>query len=280
MLQLIQIPVLHDNTVWMLVKDTPHGRDALVVDPPEIEPVLGALAREGATLRTILSTHHHADHVGANAELVRRTGASVVGNGADRSRIPALFEATAPGEFVSALGLTFRVLDVAAHTRAHIAYALDAPVDVVIRHGHEGVARAIERLAHRPVLFVGDSLFHAGCGRLFEGTPDDLVRVMRTLAAEDPRALVCCAHEYTASNLAFAVSVVDDERVRARLASLDDEKGATGSSLPDTLARELETNPFLLVLDDARRATLAQRLGVNDDVVTVMGAMRAAKDTF
>jgi hydroxyacylglutathione hydrolase len=278
---LVQIPVLRDNTVWMLVNETAHGKDALVVDPPETKPVLDAIAHAGATLRAILCTHHHADHVGANVELAAMTGAIVVGNGADRARIPALTDATAPGARVDVIGLSFRVLDVAAHTRAHIAYALDTPVDTVVRHGHDGAAHPVAHLAHRPVLFVGDALFLGGCGRLFEGTPDDLVRALSTLSREDPRALVCCAHEYTMSNLAFACALLDDdEPSRTRRDAAHATLAREASTLPGTLDEERRTNVFLRVLDDDTRPRIARSLGLDDgaSVVDVMGALRSAKD--
>ena len=278
LLRLLQIPVLTDNTAWLLVE----GARAVVVDPPEPAPVLEAIAREGARLTHILTTHHHADHTGANLALVHATGAVVVGNAHDRARIPALAHAVVPGDRVTILDRAFRVLDVHAHTRAHIAFALDAPVDVVVRHGHAGAPRVVDELAHRPALFVGDALFLMGCGRLFEGTPDDLTEVMRTLAREDPRALVCCTHEYTRANCAFAQTILDDEAVRARGATIEATFTRDASTLPGTLGEERASNPYLRALDDTARPLLARALGLDDGapVVDVIGALRRAKDTF
>lgn len=287
-LQLVQIPVWRDNYAY-LVHD---GARAFVVDSPEAAPVLECLAAlPGVRLEAVVVTHHHGDHVGGNRELVAKTGCAVVGPAHDRARIPGITVLAAIGGTVNVAGVSLRVLDVHAHTRGHVAYACDTPIDVVIRHGHGGDAQAIARLAGRPALFVGDSLFAAGCGRLFEGTPEDLARALATLAVEDPRALVCCAHEYTSSNLRFATHVLPDhEPLRGRALALAEEMRGTDSSVPDTLARELETNPFLLALDGftpssrlgpGPRRELARRFQLDrDDAVTVIGRLRAAKDAF
>lgn len=261
---LIQIPCLTDNSAWLVI----HGSRAFVVDAPEASPVLERLRAAGASLTAVLNTHHHADHTGANLALRAATGCEVVGNANDAERLPGLTRGTRPGEVVETAGLELRVLDVRAHTRGHVAFALDAPVDVVLSHGHGGVAEERPALASRPALFVGDALFAGGCGRLFEGTAGDLERALRTLAREDPRALVCCAHEYTASNLRFARHVLPDVAAIAdRAERLAQVMGAARSSLPSTLEEELRTNPFLLAL-------------AKPDAVSTVGALRRAKDEF
>lgn len=279
MVRLVQIPMLRDNFGYVVV----HEARAFVVDPPEADAVLAFLRRHaGVTLEAVVNTHHHADHVGGNRALVARTGCDVIGPAHDAGRIPGLTRAVAIDEVVEVAGLPLRVLDVRAHTRGHIAYVCDAPMDEVIRHGHGGQPRPIDRLAGRPVAFVGDSLFAAGCGRLFEGSPRDLVLALERLASLPPSTLVCCAHEYTASNLRFARHVLPDHAaLRDRESQLEAERAEAGSTVPDTLERELETNPFLLVLETAARHRIAARLGVADhDVVAVMGALRRAKDRF
>jgi hydroxyacylglutathione hydrolase len=279
MLRLLQLPARSDNYIWLLAND---AGAALVVDPADPEPVLDALAREQLTLKTILNTHHHHDHVGGNERLVDATGCEVVGAAHDKARIPRIARMATVGGTIDALGLTFRVLDVRAHTSGHICYALDTPVDEVVRWGHDGQAAPVDRLGGRPVLFVGDSLFIGGCGRLFEGTPEQLHASMAVYRAESPDALVCCAHEYTGSNLKFGCHVLPSHApLKARLDALDEERGATRSSVPDTLARELETNVFLLALDDNLRPTLASATGADaSDPVAIVGALRAAKDGF
>jgi hydroxyacylglutathione hydrolase len=251
MITIEQLPALDDNSIWAvgIDDDSAAGRRAFVVDPGEPGPVLAWLARTHRRLEAILCTHHHGDHVGGVAALREVTGCRVVGAARDRDRLPPLDEAVGPGDRVVVAGVALRVLDVAAHTRGHVAFALDGAVDVVVRHGHGGEPRAIPGLAGRPALFVGDSLFGAGCGRLFEGTGEQLHAALSTLAAEDPRALICCAHEYTAGNLRFAVVVCPDvPAIRARLDALPAEMAVTASSLPSTLALERATNPFLLAL--------------------------------
>lgn len=265
-MRLIQIPCLTDNTAWLVADEAAR---AFVVDPSDAAPVLARLERDGLTLHAVVLTHHHADHTGGTADLVAATGARVIGHGADAARLPPLDVAVLPGDVVTPLpGVALRVLDVHAHTRAHVAYALDAPIDRVTRHGHaaDAVDEDVARLAGRPALFVGDTLFAAGCGRLFEGTPADLFAALSLLASQDARALVCCAHEYTAANLRFAVHALPHvQGIVARARALDVEMGTAKSSLPSTLEEELATNPFLLSLRDG---------------VDALGAMRRAKDSF
>lgn len=271
MITIEQLPALDDNSVWAVAIDddtSAHGRRAFVVDPGEPGPVQAWLARTGRRLEAILCTHHHGDHIGGVDALQQATGCRVVGASRDRHRLPPLSDAVAPGDVVEVAGVTLRVLDVAAHTLGHIAFALDAGADVVIRHGHGGGAEAVADLAGRPALFVGDSLFGAGCGRLFEGTGAQLYAALSTLSAQDPRSLVCCAHEYTAANLRFAVVACPDvPAVRARLDALSAEMAGTASSLPSTLALEQATNPFLLALH-------------GPDPVAAVIDLRRRKDTF
>lgn len=267
MITLEQLPVLDDNTIWALGIDA-HERLAVVVDPAEAPPVLAWLERTGRRLVAVLCTHHHGDHTGGAVALHEATGCRIVGPAHDLARIPGATEGAVPGEVVVVAGLSLRVLDVRAHTRGHVAFALDDHVDVVIRHGHGGEAAIMPGLAGRPALFVGDSLFGAGCGRLFEGTGAELHAALSTLAQEQPESLVCCAHEYTAGNLRFAVVVRPDvPAIARRQATLPEEMGAARSSLPSTLELELETNPFLLALKGPSPAE-----GVF--------ALRQQKDTF
>lgn len=279
MLELVQLPVWKDNYTYLLLR----GPEALVIDPPEAAPVLEALSARRARLLAVLCTHHHHDHTGGNAALQEATGCAVIGPAHDAERIPALTQSVTPGEALTVGSFALRVLDVRAHTRGHIAFVLSERVARVTRQGHCGRAEAVPRLANRPLLFSGDSLFLGGCGRLFEGTPEDLCRAMHTFRAEAPEALVCCAHEYTESNLRFARHVLQDcAAIAARIAALDEERGASGSTVPDTLARELDTNPFLLALDDDVAPQLKAALGLPDatDEATLLGALRKAKDHF
>lgn len=276
--KLVQIPVWRDNYAYLVVE----GERAFVVDSPEAGPILERLRDfPGVQLEAVVNTHHHPDHVGSNHELVSRTGCAVVGPAHDAERIPGLRRKAEIGTTIEVAGLALRVLDVHGHTAGHVAYACDRDFEEVIRHGHQGRPAAVPRLAGRPALFVGDSLFLGGCGRLFEGTAEDLVAAMTILRNEDPEALVCCAHEYTESNLRFAAHILPANRdIAERLETLPVERQQTGSSVPDVLSRELRTNPFMLGLDDVIRPRLAARLGVADDPVAVLGAARRAKDAF
>lgn len=280
MAALRQIPVWRDNYIYLVHE----GDQAFVVDPTEAAPVLDVLKRHSLKLTTILNTHHHADHVGGNLELVEATGCRVAGPAHDADRIPGITDRVEVGTTHEAAGLSLRVLDVRAHTRGHICFALDHALEKVWRHGHGREAVAIERLAGRPALFVGDSLFLGGVGRLFEGTPEQLDAAMRVYREENPEALVCCAHEYTESNLRFALGLLPEHAgIAERLADLDDERAASGSSVPDTLGREWQTNVFLLYLEEGLGSDIAQRLNAESGALqaatpALVGAIRKAKD--
>lgn len=277
-LELLQIPVWRDNYVYLVRNED----RAFVVDPPDAGAVLSVLDGLSVRLEAVLNTHHHPDHVGGNVTLVETTGCAVVGPAHDRERIPGLTRPVQVGEGIEVAGVDLAVLDVRAHTRGHIAYRCDTPFDRVTRHGHNGAQGRIARLEGRPALFVGDSLFLGGCGRLFEGSAEDLEASMRVLSKQSPDSLICCAHEYTESNLRFAAHVLPtDEEIRNRLDGLADERAATGSSVPDTLARELVSNPFLLALQPTAGAAIAAMLDVPvGDTVQTVAALRSAKDRF
>ena len=179
------LPVLQDNVVWIWVR----GDEAAVVDPAVAEPVIDWLQQRQLQLSAVLQTHHHADHIGGTPDLLERwPDAAVVAAAADRSRIPFQTISVSDGDQVTALGRSLRVLDVAAHTSAHIAFVIHEQEDPDLG----------------PVLFCGDTLFSGGCGRLFEGTPADMHRALARLAELPDSTQVCCAHEYTEGNLLWA----------------------------------------------------------------------------
>jgi hydroxyacylglutathione hydrolase len=200
-----------------------------VVDPGDAQPVLQALSTHGLQLLGILVTHHHADHTGGVNLLRERTGATVFGPA--HEPMPEPIRRLGDGDTVDLLGLTFLVLDVPGHTRGHIAYfCAAAPLE----------AAAV------PLLFCGDTLFSAGCGRLFEGTPSQMLASLDRLSALPDSSLVCCTHEYTLSNLKFALAVDPDNAALTAYADRCRSLRAEGKpTLPSTLALELQINPFL-----------------------------------
>ena len=183
-MQLIPLPAFSDNYIWILHD----GQRALVVDPGESAGVQQWLASTGVQLDTILITHHHADHTGGVAELREATGARVIGPAFET--MPEPLQRVSGGESVEVLGIRFEVIDVPGHTAGHIAY-------------HASTTGAGEA----PVLFCGDTLFSGGCGRLFEGTPAQMLDSLTRLAQLPGTTRVCCTHEYTLSNLRFALAV-------------------------------------------------------------------------
>lgn len=201
------------------------GNEALVVDPGEATPVLRALETEGVTLTGILVTHHHADHTGGIDALRERTGAWVVGPA--RETIPAPFTPLHDGDHVDVAGLRFQILDVPGHTAGHIAYYCDA-------------------MNGQPLLFCGDTLFSAGCGRLFEGTPAQMQTSLERLAALPDATQVCCTHEYTLSNLRFALAVdPDNADLQAYARHCQTLRDQALPTLPSRIDLERRINPFL-----------------------------------
>lgn len=220
-MKLIPLPAFADNYIWMLHD----GQKALVVDPGDAQPVFEALQREGVQLQGILVTHHHADHTGGIDALRDATQAAVFGPA--REPIPGPITRLAHGDRVHLLGLEFLVLDVPGHTLGHIAYFCEEPHD-------------------SPILFCGDTLFSGGCGRLFEGTAAQMFASLHRLAELPGQTRVCCTHEYTLSNLKFALEVEPDNLQLAAYQSRCSVLRAQGlPTLPSSIAMERQINPFL-----------------------------------
>jgi hydroxyacylglutathione hydrolase len=251
-MRVVPVPCLRDNYAYLVHREG--AREALVVDPSEAEPVRGALEREGLSLAGILATHHHHDHVGGIAELVgERSDLEVLGSAHDRKRIPRITRALADGDTVRIAGVDVRALAVPGHTLGALAFHI----------GDE--------------LFTGDTLFVAGCGRLFEGTPADMHRSLSGVLAELPHhTRVWCGHEYTEANLRFA-STMEPEHgpIRAALERAREVRARGGATVPSTIGAELAHNPFLRT----GSAALRERAGT-DDPVGVLAWVRAAKDAF
>ncbi|HEX7340411.1 MAG TPA: hydroxyacylglutathione hydrolase [Rhodanobacteraceae bacterium] len=252
-MRLTPLPAFEDNYIWLMADA--NGR-ALVVDPGDAEPVEQALARDGLTLTTILLTHHHADHTGGVAALRQRHDVRVFGP--DDARIGGIDVHVAEGDQVvlPEPAARFAVWWVPGHTRTHVAYV------------GEGLA------------FTGDTLFSLGCGRLFEGSPQQMLTAMDRLAALPEDTLICCAHEYTLSNARFALAVDPDNAALAhRITAARAAVSRGDASLPTTIADERAANPFLRVDSDAIIAWAGERVPRNDRTAR-FAALRAAKDGF
>ena len=236
------------------------GRQALVVDPGDAQPVLEALQRFGVQLQALLVTHHHPDHTGGVDALREATGARVFGPA--RERMPEPLTRLAGGEQLDCLGLTFKVIDVPGHTAGHIAYFCASMNDA-------------------PLLFCGDTLFSGGCGRLFEGTPAQMLASLDTLAALPEATRVCCTHEYTLSNLKFAVAVDPTNQPLAQYTAIAQALRAQQlPTLPSTIGLERQINPFLRTRQDAIiEAAQGFDASANDEV-SVFAALRQWKNKF
>lgn len=253
---LIPLPAFSDNYIWMLH----NGRDALVVDPGDAEPVRGALAQHGVRLSDILITHHHHDHVGGVDALREATGARVWGPAGEA--MPEPLTRLRDGDAVSVLGLSFSVLDVPGHTAGHIAYFC-ADIDGA------------------PLVFCGDTLFSGGCGRLFEGTPQQMLNSLDRLSALPAQTRVCCTHEYTLANLRFALAVEPDnlalQRHQLDCQALRERHLPT---LPSQIGTERAINPFLRSREPSVVDAVRSQVPEADDEVAVFAALREWKNGF
>ncbi|HEU4960994.1 MAG TPA: hydroxyacylglutathione hydrolase [Sphingomonas sp.] len=240
MLEIVRIPALSDNYVW-LVHDSASG-ETMAVDPAEADPVLAAARERGWTIGQIWNTHWHPDHTGGNAAIKAATGAIVTAPVAEAAKIPTLDVAVREGDIVRLGAHEATVLETPAHTAGHVSY----------------------HFAGDNVLFVGDTLFAMGCGRLFEGTPEQMFVNMQRLAALPGETRVYAAHEYTLANGRYArAAEPDNPAIAERLIGVEAARAAGEATLPTTIALERATNPFM-------RARSAAELGEK----------RAAKDAF
>ena len=226
MLQVLRIPVLNDNYVWLLHDDA--SGETVAVDPAVADPVLEAAAARGWTIGQIWNTHWHGDHVGGNAAIKAATGCTITGPAAEAEKIGTLDRQVGEGDQVRIGDHVATVLEVPAHTAGHIAY----------------------HLADDRILFVGDTLFAMGCGRLFEGTPAQMYANMARFSALPDDTAVYCAHEYTQSNGRFALTVEpENEALVARMAEVDAARARGEATVPTTIGQERATNIFMRARD-------------------------------
>lgn len=253
---IIPIPAFRDNYIWLLRE----GRQAVVVDPGDAAPVLAYLDANAIELAAILATHHHGDHVGGIADLKRRFDVPVYGPA--REAIPGRTHALAQDDsvVVPGIGLPLDVIDIPGHTAGHIAFFS----------------------AGEDLLFCGDTLFAAGCGRVFEGTPAQMWASLSKLAALPPTTRVYCGHEYTMANLRFASAVEPaNPELPGRVAREQAKRDAGAPTLPSTIAEERATNPFLRAEVPGVVAAASARAGrALTQAVDVFAELREWKNGF
>ncbi len=254
MLEIIQIPVLSDNYVYLL-HDPDSGMTA-VVDPAVLEPVLSVLETRGWRLTHIFNTHHHWDHVGANEVLKSSTACEIVGFQGDARRIPGIDRLVSEGMTVELGAIRGEVLEVPGHTRGHIAYWFE----------------------DSDAVFCGDTLFALGCGRLFEGSAEQMWHSLCKLRALPKSTRVYCAHEYTLSNARFALSIEPDyPPLLERAKQVEALRREGKPTVPSTIGEECLTNPFLRAEDPLLQARLGMK---GAPAVAVFAEIRRRKDHF
>lgn len=253
-LELVTVPCLADNYAF-LIHDAETGETA-VVDVPDAAPIRAELDRRGWTLSQILLTHHHWDHIDGVPDLLSTHPAPVLGARADAHRLPPLTTALAEGDTIQIGGETGHIIDVSGHTVGHIAF----------------------HFPDSKLLFTADSLMALGCGRLFEGTPDQMFESLSKLAALPGDTVVCSGHEYTSSNGAFALTVdPDNADLQARVQAVAQARKAGQPTVPALLSLELATNPFLR----GHTQGVQKAVGMEGaDPALVFAEVRKRKDNF
>jgi hydroxyacylglutathione hydrolase len=254
MLDVIQIPVLNDNYIYLL--HDPASRETAVVDPALASPVLEKLHERDWKLNFIFNTHHHQDHVGGNLELKAQTGCRVIGAFKDRQRIPGIDETVVEGDRIKLGEVRLQVMETPGHTSGHIVYHV--PED--------------------QLLFCGDTLFAMGCGRLFEGTAEQMWQSLKTLRDLPDDTNVYCAHEYTLNNGRFALSVEPgNSDLIQRMLKVETMRKENTPTVPSTIGLEKKTNPFFRA-DKPSLQTAVD--GGRETSLSVFTRLRAMKDKF
>lgn len=252
--EIVTIPCLHDNYAFLIAQT--ETRKAALVDVPEAAPIDAELAARGWTLETVLLTHHHDDHVQGLDQLAHRSNVQVIGAAADAHRLPALDRRVAEGDSFDVLGTDVHVIDVSGHTNGHVAFHMPA-LDAV---------------------FTADSLMALGCGRLFEGTPAQMMASLAKLAALPDATTVYSGHEYTQTNARFALTIEPgNAALISRSNAITQARAAHEPTVPSTLTLERATNPFLR----AHIPQIAENLGMaGADPVDVFTKIRERRNSF
>jgi hydroxyacylglutathione hydrolase len=254
MLTIIQIPVLTDNYIYLI--HDPVSEETAVVDPALAQPVLDVLDKKGWRLTYILNTHHHWDHVGGNLELKQKTACKIIAAQSDWDRIPGIDIGVSEDDVISLGRRQARVILTPGHTSGHIVY-----------HFAEDCA-----------LFCGDTLFVMGCGRLFEGTPEQMYNSLQKLKALPPSTRIYCTHEYTQTNGRFALSVEpDNSHTQQKMLEVLQLRAENKSTVPSTIEQERATNPFFRVDSISIQKTLGLEY---ESPVQVFTELRKCKDSF
>jgi hydroxyacylglutathione hydrolase len=264
LLQVWPIPAFDDNYIWCIHD----GKSALIVDPGDSAPVLDYLAKHQLQLKGILITHHHADHTGGILNLLQTIDANLPVYGPAGDNIPGRTQAAKEGDKIEITSprISLKVYEVPGHTLSHIAYFANMQANVV-----------------EPMLFCGDTLFASGCGRLFEGTPTQMTQSLAKFAALPKNTLVYCTHEYTLSNIRFALAVEPNNVNLISWAEQAKELRDKGvPTLPTTIGQELQVNPFMRC-DQPEVISSAKSISGQTDLPSpahVLAVIRAWKDKF
>ncbi|WP_411728334.1 hydroxyacylglutathione hydrolase [Methyloglobulus sp.] len=254
MIEIITLPVLVDNYIYLIHE--PVSRETAVIDPALAQPVLDALKEKGWQLTYILNTHHHSDHVGGNLHLKQKTGCKIIAAQADWDRIPGIDVGVHEGDVVPLGQHKASIIATPGHTRAHIVY----------------------HFAEDNTLFCGDTLFVMGCGRLFEGTAEQMWHSLQKLKALPTSTLVYCTHEYTQTNGQFALTVEPGNlRLQQRMVEVNRLRSNNQPTVPTTIAEELASNPFFR--EDSVELQKAVAM-TNSRPVDIFAKVRRLKDSF
>ena len=254
MLDIIQLPVLNDNYIYIIHE--PVSGETAVVDPAIAEPVLDTIKTKGWTLTFILNTHHHWDHVGANLELKEKTNCQILACESDHSRIPGIDKGLKHGDTIKLGNQVAEIIETPGHTIGHIVY----------------------HFRNNNALFCGDTLFSMGCGRLFEGTAEQMWQSLQQLKKLPSQTKIYCTHEYTQANGKFALTLEpDNQQLLQRIQQVSQLRADNKATVPSTIEQELATNPFF------REDSQAIQQSINmtgQPAVEIFKKVRELKDSF